>query len=369
MNGSVEPPLFCLFGLQLVVRRFALRGSKLFVFVCGGRGPEETSETRNRSVLASDLLAVFADGDGCLHYLFFIVLVASELHNSKRKGASVFPFLLAHPYPRGMLQATLLHRAGSGTKRWAAAQANDPFVQEARRRGYIARSAFKLLQIDDRFHLLNKHSTKVAVDLGASPGGWCQVIAERASPMCHIYGVDLVDLRTSIPNAHVVKGDFSTAATQQDLMQALESRGVVGAVDVVTSDMCPNRSGGIEDKYRIAELSHSALQCAVAVLKPGGHVVLKVLGPGGGTFYDDVQRLALQWFTTVQFFKPAASRGSSDESFLVGLRRLSVRRSATSLGTSPRLGKSLGSAPVGGYGLDDWPGQQRTTASRSSHRN
>jgi 23S rRNA (uridine2552-2'-O)-methyltransferase len=261
-----------------------------------------------------------------------------------------------------MLQATILRL--STNRRWAAAQANDAFVQEARRRGYIARSAFKLLQIDDRFRILSKSDTKVAIDLGASPGGWCQVIAERASPLCQIYGVDLIDLRTSIPNANFIKGDFSNAVTQQELMSQLQGRGLVGSVDIVTSDMCPNRTGGIEDRYRIAELCHSALMCAVAVLRPGGHVVLKVLGAGSGTFYDHVRHLALQWFTTVQFFKPAASRGTSDESFLVGVRKLSGKR-ATTMGVLPPISGATHSqeaAPFHGYGLDDWPGQQRRGA-------
>ncbi|CUG92213.1 ribosomal RNA methyltransferase-like protein, putative [Bodo saltans] len=230
---------------------------------------------------------------------------------------------------------------------------------KARRKGYIARSAFKLLQIDDRFRILSKKDTNVAIDLGASPGGWCQILAERSAPTCQIYGVDMIELRTAIPNAHFIRGDFSTAETQSQLMAKLE-----------TSDMCPNRSGGNEDRYRIADLSLSALRCSISVLRPGGHVVLKVLG-AGSSFYDEVQQLAQQWFTTVQFFKPDASRDSSDESFLVGVRKLQEKRSLGSLTppcamstsrTSPRAsGRSVaaGGGQHTGFGLDDWPGQQR----------
>ena len=99
-------------------------------------------------------------------------------------------------------------------------------------------------------------------------------------------------------------------------------------------------------------------------------MVLKILGAGGGTFYDDVQQLAMQWFTTVQFFKPDASRGSSDESFLVGVRKLQDKRpmgaisprataSLAGFGKNPAAGDLKTLSTVGGFGLDDWPGQLR----------
>lgn len=244
---------------------------------------------------------------------------------------------------------------------WAANQAKDLYVREARRHGYIARSAFKLLQLDEQHGLMSKSETMVAIDLGASPGGWCQVIRERAHPTCMIYGVDTIELRTSIPNAHFIHGDFTSEQTQMKLLEAMDAQQAIGKVDLVTSDMCPNRSGGGEDRQRIAALNGSALKFATHVLKPGGHFVCKLLG--SRVHYEELLRTANKWFTTSKESKPPASRGVSDELFLVCKRKL-VQPRTNVANTAIGLGGTMYPKGNERFSLDDWPGMARRGRSR-----
>lgn len=235
-------------------------------------------------------------------------------------------------------------RLSSSGAAWAAQQGHDPFVLEARRKGYIARSAFKLTHMDDVHRLISKRSTLCAIDLGASPGGWCQVLRERAHPNCAIFGVDLLDLRTAIPNATFLRGDFRDASVQHRLLQELEARGVAGKVQLVTSDMCPNRSGGLEDQQKITELVLEGMKFATSVLQPEGHFVAKLLG--SKAVYEQAWLEARRWFTEVCISKPPASRATSNESFLVAKRKLVMPKE-----------RQLVAQRQERYGLDDWPGR------------
>src|SRR5687767_13733902 len=160
--------------------------------------------------------------------------------------------------------------------RWLQRQLNDPYVAEAKKRGYRSRAAFKLLQLDDQFRFL-KPGARV-VDLGAAPGGWTQVSVERARPERSsgaVIGIDLAPVEP-IPGATVLEKDFYDNDAPQELMTRLG-----GPADVVLSDMAAPATGDPQvDHRRIMALAEAAHDFARQVLKPGGTFVAKVLRGG-----------------------------------------------------------------------------------------
>jgi len=200
-------------------------------------------------------------------------------------------------------------RTGS-SQRWLQRQLNDPYVAEAKKRGYRSRAAFKLLQIDDQFRFL-KHGARV-VDLGAAPGGWTQVAVERTKPERGggmVLGIDLT-LVEPIAGATVLAKDFYDEDAPQVLQQQLG-----GPADVVLSDMASSATGDPQiDHLRIMGLAESAHDFAVQVLKPGGTFVAKVLR--GGTERTLLDRLKHD-FVKVRHVKPEASRADSAEMYVV----------------------------------------------------
>ena len=201
-------------------------------------------------------------------------------------------------------------------QRWLQRQLNDPYVAEAKKRGYRSRAAFKLLQLDDQFRFL-KPGAKV-VDLGAAPGGWTQVAVERvkAGPEHGkrgggvVIGIDLTAV-PPIAGATVIEKDFYDADAPAVLT------GLVGGpVDVVLSDMAASATGDPQtDHLRIMGLAEAAHDFARAVLRPGGSFVAKVLR--GGTERTLLDRLKKD-FAKVRHVKPAASRADSAEMYVVG---------------------------------------------------
>jgi 23S rRNA (uridine2552-2'-O)-methyltransferase len=283
-------------------------------------------------------------------------------------------------------------------KAWAARQASDAFVGQARRDGFVARSAYKLQQIDDRFGIFSAEKTRAVLDLGAAPGGWTQVIRLRTHPQSVVFAVDLVSPRVQVPGAVFIRGDFTDEGTQAKLRDAMQSKRCASSVmlfedddlsglkdrkqrdeaeeggflDVVTSDMCPNRSGGQEDSQRIAQLQLQALQYALAELALHGHFVCKVLG--STREYAELHELAARNFTQVKVSKPPASRAESSEAFLVCLRKLAsprLREAMARRGAARGTGGGMRddrTGRVADYGLDDWPGFARESRSGSRFR-
>ena len=194
---------------------------------------------------------------------------------------------------------------------WLERQLNDPFVAEAKARGYRSRAAFKLAEIDDRFHLLRRGQR--VVDLGCAPGGWVQVALERGAGA--VVGVDLLPVEP-LPPAVLFEMDFTDPACGPRLIEALG-----GPPDLVLSDMAPNTIGHRRtDHLRIIGLIEAAADFAVQVLKPGGAFVAKAF-QGGET--EAVLRLLKAHFDSVKHVKPKASRAESSELYLVatGFRR------------------------------------------------
>jgi 23S rRNA (uridine2552-2'-O)-methyltransferase len=195
------------------------------------------------------------------------------------------------------------------SKAWLRRHVTDSYVRRAREAGYRSRAAYKLLEIDKRDKLL-KPGMRV-LDLGAAPGGWSQVAAEKVKPGGRVVAVDLLEARP-IHGVTIFKGDFREA----DLEGALG-----GKADVILSDMMPNVSGvPLVDQTRAAEITLAAIELCKKSLKPDGAFLVKVFH---GEAFDEVLRELRAVFQTVEVRKPAASRGESRENYLLarGLKR------------------------------------------------
>jgi len=192
------------------------------------------------------------------------------------------------------------------SKAWLRRHVTDAYVRQAKQAGYRSRAAFKLLEIDKRDHLL-KAGMKV-LDLGAAPGGWSQVAAEKVRPAGKVVAVDLLETKP-IPGVTILKCDFRKV----DLEGALG-----GKADLVLSDMMPNVTGvPLVDQARAAELTVAAIELCRKVLKPDGAFLVKVFH---GEAFEDVVRALEASFQTVAVRKPAASRGESRENYLLARR-------------------------------------------------
>jgi len=200
---------------------------------------------------------------------------------------------------------TARKRTASST-RWLERQLNDPYVKQAKAAGYRSRAAYKLIELDERFHLL-KGAQRV-VDLGIAPGGWSQVVRQRA-PKAAVVGIDLLETE-AIEGVTILQMDFMAEEAPAALAEPLG-----GPPDLVLSDMAANTVGHKQtDHLRTMGLVEAGAWFAVENLAPGGAFVAKVLA--GGT---DAELLALlkQHFKTVKHAKPPASRKGSSEWYVV----------------------------------------------------
>lgn len=194
--------------------------------------------------------------------------------------------------------------------RWLQRQLNDPYVARARAEGYRARSAYKLIEIDDRYQLLRRGSR--VVDLGAAPGGWCQVAADRVGsnnlkPL--IVAIDYLAM-DAIPGVVVLEKDLLDDDAPDLIADALG-----GPADVVLSDMAAPTTGHRQtDHLRTIHLSEVAAEFAMAHLAYGGHFLTKVFR--GGTEIDLLAQLK-RAFTSVHHVKPPASRAQSVELYML----------------------------------------------------
>ncbi len=213
-------------------------------------------------------------------------------------------------------QAARRRRAGIGpgsakkrsqsSTRWLRRQHKDPFVASARRLGYRSRAAFKLIQLDDRFHLLRPGAR--VVDLGAAPGGWTQVAVARAKGG-RVVGVDAAAMEP-VAGAVTLQIDAAGADAAAAVRAALE-----GPADLVISDMSAPATGhGSTDHLRVVALAEAAFSLAREVLAPGGAFLAKVLR--GGTERALLDALKRD-FAVVRHAKPPASRKESRELYVV----------------------------------------------------
>ncbi len=193
---------------------------------------------------------------------------------------------------------------------WLARQLNDPYVAEARRRGYPSRSAFKLIEIDDKFHIL-KPGMRV-IDLGAAPGGWSRVVVERIKAengKGHLVALDIQKM-SPIPGATIFCCDALDSNTPGIIKDALE-----GNADVLLSDMAPSSTGhGDTDHIRIMALLEATFDIACQLLPKGGVLIAKTMR--GGTEGELLSKLKRR-FRSVKHTKPPASRSGSREMYLI----------------------------------------------------
>ncbi len=193
------------------------------------------------------------------------------------------------------------------SRRWLERQLKDPYVVEAQRRGYRSRAAFKLIEIDDKHRLLRPGQR--VVDLGAAPGGWCQVAAERVGERGRVVGLDLLEM-DPLPGVEFLQGDMTDPETSERLRAMLD-----GPVDVVLSDLAPNATGHAPtDRLRIMAAVEAALDFAEEVLRPGGSFLAKTLHSGSAP--DLMERLK-RMFGHVHHVKPPSSRPESAEKYVL----------------------------------------------------
>jgi len=195
----------------------------------------------------------------------------------------------------------------ASSHRWLTRQLNDPYVAAAQDAGYRSRAAFKLIELDDRFHVL-KPGARV-LDLGAAPGGWSQVAKERIGQAGRVVAIDVLPM-DPIAGLEFAQLDFLAEDAEERIFALLN-----GTADVVLSDMAANTTGHKQtDQWRIMALAEAAYDFAARVLTPGGTFVCKVLR--GGTEEALLKRIK-QDFSDVRHVKPPASRADSAEMYII----------------------------------------------------
>jgi 23S rRNA (uridine2552-2'-O)-methyltransferase len=198
------------------------------------------------------------------------------------------------------------------SKLWLERQLNDPYVAQAKREGLRSRAAYKLIEIDDKYHFLKSGST--VVDLGAAPGGWSQIAAKRVGSTNgkgKVVAIDLLEM-PEIPGVTFAQLDFLSQDAPDKLLQVMGGR-----ADVVLSDMAANTTGHRKtDQLRILGLVEGAAAFATDVLNPGGTFLAKVFQSGA-----DAELLAQlkRDFTSVRHVKPASSRQDSSERYVLAM--------------------------------------------------
>jgi len=193
--------------------------------------------------------------------------------------------------------------------RWYTEKKKEHFYKEAKKTGYRARSAFKLLQIQLRFKVIPKNG--IVVDLGAAPGGWSQVAKEIVGEQGIVIGVDLSSIQP-LENVQFIQGDITQTETVERIKNLMNNR----RADSVLSDMSPDISGCYSvDQARSAWLCEYALHVANQILKPDGHFICKIFeGEDTKKFIEKVKYR----FSVVKTFSPEASRKSSSEIYIIG---------------------------------------------------
>jgi 23S rRNA (uridine2552-2'-O)-methyltransferase len=190
------------------------------------------------------------------------------------------------------------------SKQWLRRHVSDPYVHKAKSRGYRSRAAFKLAEIDAKERILRPGQT--VVDLGAAPGGWSQVAAEKVGARGRVIAIDLLPI-APISGVTVLQGDLRADSLLQVLAGA--------KADVVLSDVSPNLSGiGNVDQARGLELSAAAIDFCSRVLKPEGVFLVKAFH---GEAFEDLMARLKSSFKKVKVVKPLASRGESAETYVV----------------------------------------------------
>jgi len=198
------------------------------------------------------------------------------------------------------------------SKRWLSEHFDDPYVKLAQQKGLRSRSAFKLQELQDRYQLIRPGM--IVVDLGAAPGGWCQVVRPLLGDKGRVIALDILPMEP-LNGVEVIHGDFTEDGPLHALEEALQG----SPVDLVLSDMAPNMSGmAAIDQVKAMYLAELALEFVKLQLKPGGDFLVKLFQGEG---FDGFVRDTRPWFGKVQVRKPRASRPRSREVYLLARDR------------------------------------------------
>lgn len=210
--------------------------------------------------------------------------------------------------PIGRITLKSKKKRTQSSRNWLLRQLNDPFVRKAKQEGYRSRAAFKFIEINEKYKIIKSGQT--VIDLGAAPGGWTQVIAEKVGSKGRVIALDLQDIEAfSNPNVLIIKGDFEDELVQQQLAQHIE------LADVIVSDMAAAACGiPSVDHIRILNLLEAALNFSLTHLTKNGAFIAKVLR--GGTEGELLKQLKLH-FSKVVHFKPDSSRQDSAEMYVI----------------------------------------------------
>ena len=193
--------------------------------------------------------------------------------------------------------------------RWLQEHFSDPYVKKSVEEGYRSRASYKLLEIDEKYRLL-KPASRV-LDLGAAPGGWTQVAAQRVGSKGFILATDILEM-DGLAEVTFIQGDFSEEEVFDKLLDEISDQ----PLDLVMSDMAPNLSGMKDiDQPRSMYLIELALDIAMKTLKPGGNFLTKVFHGEG---FDELVKQSRGVFDKVNTVKPDASRSRSRETYLLG---------------------------------------------------
>ena len=188
---------------------------------------------------------------------------------------------------------------------------NDHFAKKAKKEQFVARSVYKLMEIDKKYRLIR--SGDQVLDLGASPGSWSQYASQKIGDKGRLLGIDLKKVFLSLPNAVFMKGDILNL----DFGPVLEQHGFTKPFDTIISDMAPDTtSSRFTDQMKSLELCEMALDVCHRLLKPGGNFVCKIFDSGDAMgFRDDLKT----YFKTVQLLRPKSVQQSSKEFFMIGM--------------------------------------------------
>lgn len=199
-------------------------------------------------------------------------------------------------------------RKNSST-RWLQRQLNDPYIEMAEKQGYRGRAAFKLKEIDEKLNFLKPGMT--IIDLGAAPGGWCQVATEKK---CSVIAIDLLEM-DELPDVEAFQMDFMDDDAPEILKSSLNKQSEDGLAHAVISDMAPNTMGHKQtDHLRIMAVAEAAYYFAIEVLKPDGVFIAKVFQGGA---QETLLKEMKKNFAVVKHMKPPASRKGSAEQYVV----------------------------------------------------
>lgn len=192
------------------------------------------------------------------------------------------------------------------SRKWIARQVNDEFAKQKVVQGFRSRSAFKLLEIEKKFKIFKNNSH--ILDLGSSPGGWSQVLAQKIKKG-KILAVDILPMK-KINNVNFILGNFLNSNIQQKILGLLNHK-----VDIIVSDMAANTTGNRSlDSFRMAELNFNTINFSKNTLNKGGILLCKLFMSAE---FKEIKKRANLVFKKVTFYKPAPSRKDSREIYMV----------------------------------------------------